>query len=89
MRRPRDSVLAPKPIALPGAAGGVILDYLAVDRAARRVWIPAGSTGSVDVIDGTSAVVKRIEGFATAPAEVFGKKAAVGPSAVTLGDGFA
>jgi hypothetical protein len=32
-------------IALPGApADGVALDYLAVDRARHRVWVPAGGT---------------------------------------------
>ncbi len=65
----------------------MLLDYLATDRAAGRVWIPAGGTGSVDVLDATSNTVSRIEGFPTAEAELFGKKVTVGPSAVTIGPG--
>ena len=41
---------APKSIALPGGppAG---MDYLAYDAATGRVWVPAGNTGNVDVLD--------------------------------------
>jgi DNA-binding beta-propeller fold protein YncE len=74
-------------IPLPGGDKGVLLDYLAVDRAAGRVWIPAGGTASVDVLDAQTNAVTRIEGFATAEAEVFGKKVMIGPSAVTIGEG--
>jgi DNA-binding beta-propeller fold protein YncE len=74
-------------VPLPGAAPKVLLDYLAVDRAAGRVWIPAGETASVDVIDVATLGIQRIGGFATAEAQVFGKTVRVGPSAVTIGDG--
>src|SRR5262249_43755833 len=73
-------------IALPGApADGVFMDYLAYDRAHHRVWVPAGNTGSVDVIDVTSGAVTRIEGFPTQEMERRGKKRIVGPSSATVG----
>ena len=75
-------------VALPGApAGGVLLDFLAVDRGRGRVWVPAGGTGSVVVIDAKSGDVHRVEGFATAEVERRGAKRTVGPSSATLGDG--
>jgi len=77
-------------IALPGAppTGGVLMDYIAYDRAHHRVWVPAGNTGSVDVLDVTNDRVTRIEGFPTAEMERHGTKHTVGPSSVTVGDGF-
>jgi len=69
-------------VELPGATGSVALDYLAADRQGGRVWIPAGETGSVDVLDLGTRRLTRIEGFAT-------KAGARGPSAVSLGDGMA
>jgi DNA-binding beta-propeller fold protein YncE len=72
-------------IALPGApADGVFMDYLAYDRAHHRVWVPAGNTGSVDVIDVRSGAVTRIEGFPTQEMERRGKKRIVGPSSATV-----
>lgn len=77
------------PIALPGApADGVMLDYLAVDRARHRVWVPAGGTGNTVVIDTKSQNVDRVEKFPTAEVERRGKKRLVGPSSATIGDGF-
>ena len=74
-------------IALPGApAGGVAMDYLAYDRVHHRVWVPAGNTGSVDVVDGVDGRVSRVEGFATAELERNGTKRTVGPSSATVGD---
>lgn len=76
-------------IALPGATGSVSLDLVAEDRVAGRVWIPAGETGSVDVIDEATGKVTRIEGFPTAEREGHGGKRVVGPSSATIGEGFA
>ncbi len=76
-------------ISLPGANGTVALDYFAVDRSSGRVWIPAGDTGSVDVLDVATKKVTRMEGFATATREIRGKSRSLGPSAVSLGDGIA
>ena len=73
---------------LPGAPpGGVMLDYLAVDRARHRVWVPAGGTGNTDVIDTTTRELLRVEKFPTALVERRGRKRLVGPSSATVGDG--
>lgn len=72
-------------IALPGAtADGVGMDYLLYDGRTSALWVPAGNTGSVDVI-ATAGTVRRIEGFATAEVERRGTKRTVGPSAAALG----
>ena len=75
-------------IVLPGAPPeGVGMDYLAYDPIRHRVWVPAGNTGSVDVVDTTSGRVARVEGFATAQVERRGLKRTVGPSSATVGEG--
>ena len=76
-----------KPLALPGANGLVMLDYLAYDRQNERLWVPAGNTGSVDVIDTRTDEIKRVEGFPVAQVEFRGKLRPVGPSSVAIGDG--
>src|SRR5262249_55949671 len=77
------------PIALPGAAeGGVALDYIAIDRSRHRVWVPAGGTGNVDVIDTTTQKIQAVAGFATSEVERQGRKRKLGPSSATVGDGF-
>src|SRR5207245_10351604 len=77
-------------IVLPGAppTGDVLMDYIAYDRAHHRVWVPAGNTGSVDVLDASNGQVTRIEGFPTAEMERQGTKRTVGPSSVTVANGF-
>ena len=73
---------------LPGAPGdGLTLDYLAVDRGRKRVWVPAAGTGKVVVIDADTRAVHAIEGFKTAEVERNGRKRIVGPSSATIGDG--
>jgi DNA-binding beta-propeller fold protein YncE len=75
-------------VALPGApAGGVAMDYIAYDRAHHRVWVPAGNTGSVDVVDVRDDHVTRVEGFPTSELERNGTKRTVGPSSATVGQG--
>jgi DNA-binding beta-propeller fold protein YncE len=75
-------------VSLPGApATGVSLDYLAIDRARGRVWVPAAGTGSVAVLDAKTGSVSRVEGFATQEIERNGTKRSVGPSSATVGDG--
>jgi DNA-binding beta-propeller fold protein YncE len=61
------------------------MDYIAYDRAHHRVWVPAGNTASVDVIDVNTGAVSRIEGFATSEVERRGRKRTVGPSSATVG----
>jgi predicted dinucleotide-utilizing enzyme len=41
------------------------MDYLAYDRVHHRVWVPAGNTGSVDVVDAASDKISKIDGFVT------------------------
>jgi len=80
--------LAVRSVALPSApAAGVFMDYLAYDRGHQRVWVPAGNTGSVDVVDVGNDHVTRVEGFRTAEMERRGTKRTVGPSAATVGEG--
>jgi DNA-binding beta-propeller fold protein YncE len=75
-------------IALPGApADGVLLDYLASDRARDQVWVPAGGTGNTVVIDTKTLQVRRVEKFPTKEVERRGVKRLVGPSSATVGDG--
>lgn len=74
-------------IALPGATGPVSLDYLAYEPARDRIWIPAGGTGRVDVIDAKTEQVTPIEGFPTKEVTRRGQKRLVGPSSATVGDG--
>jgi DNA-binding beta-propeller fold protein YncE len=81
------SASPPHAIALPGATGPVMLDYLAYDPKQDRVWIPAGGTGRVDVIDAKTEKITAIEGFPTKEVERRGKKHVTGPSAATVGDG--
>jgi DNA-binding beta-propeller fold protein YncE len=76
-------------IALPGAPlDGVSLDYLASDRGRHRVWVPAGGTGGVVVIDTETRKIHRIGGFPVAEVERNGRKRIVGPSSATVGSGF-
>jgi len=77
------------PLALPGApaTGGVFMDYIAYDRQHHRLWVPAGNTGSVDVVDTASDRITRVEGFPTAEFERGGTKRTVGPSSATVGEG--
>jgi DNA-binding beta-propeller fold protein YncE len=76
-------------IALPGAPpDGVMLDYLAADRARHRVWVPAGGTGNTVVVDTKTLEIRRVENFPTAEVERRGQKRKVGPTAASVGDGF-
>jgi DNA-binding beta-propeller fold protein YncE len=78
---------AHRSIALPGTQGPAFLDYIAYERANARVWVPVGSTGSVDVLDTASWEFTRIDGFQTSEVEAHGKKRTLGPSAAAVGDG--
>ena len=85
----RASAPAIREIALPAAPlDGVSLDYLAADRARHRVWVPAGGTGAVVVIDSKTGATHRIADFPVAEMERNGRKRIVGPSSATIGDGF-
>lgn len=81
--------LAVHGLALPGApaTGGVFMDYIAYDRGHHRVWVPAGNTGSVDVVETRGETITRIEGFPTAEFERAGTRRTVGPSSAAVGEG--
>ena len=73
-------------IALPGGnADGVMMDYLLFDPRTHAVWVPAGNSGAVDVIDVATGDLAQITGFATQEMERRGMKRIVGPSSATLG----
>jgi DNA-binding beta-propeller fold protein YncE len=65
-------------LALPAAAP-VTMDYLAA--AGSQVWIPAGNTGKVFVLDGAGKPFRTIDGFATKKGR---NDRVMGPSSVTL-----
>ena len=75
---------------LPGATfAGVTMDYIAFDPGTRSVWVPAGNTGLVVVIDSAKGALRPIPGFPTAEMGSGDRKRVVGPSSVTIGDGVA
>jgi DNA-binding beta-propeller fold protein YncE len=67
-------------VPLPGMHGSASLDYFAAERAAGRVWIPEGTSGTVYVLDLATKKIVPVGGFGA------GRP---GPSAVSLGDGWA
>ena len=71
---------AATPLTLPDTQPPVIMDYLAAD--GDRVWIPAGNTGKVFVLEGRK--FRAIDGFATRKGR---NDRLIGPSAVTVGKG--
>ena len=75
------------PLPLPGASGLVMLDYFAYAPTSRRLWVPAGNTGSVDVIDTATNQIQRVGGFPVTQVELRRKMRPVGPSSVAIGDG--
>src|SRR2546423_14494279 len=67
-------------IALPEApVGGVLMDYLAYDRAHHRVWVPAGNTGKVDGGGAPGGAGAHDDGFATKEVERHSKNRIAGP----------
>jgi DNA-binding beta-propeller fold protein YncE len=79
--------LAASTLALPGGSpDGILMDYLLYNPRTNTVWVPAGNTAAVDVIDVATGKVSRIEGFETLEVERRGVKRRVGPSAAALGD---
>ena len=62
-------------------------DYFAFDPAKSRLWVPAGNTGRVDVIDGVSDTITELQGFPTVKFTLKNRSAVLGPSSVSIGDG--
>src|ERR1022692_2600157 len=77
-------VLNATAIELPGGPP-VAMDFLAYDGANRRIWVPAGNTGSVDVVDTTTHKIVRLSGFPTIASPREGKPD-MGPSSVAIGE---
>ena len=75
------------PIALPGSPERVTMDYLAYDVATKALWVPAGNTKRVDVIDTSTNAVAEVPGFASAQHEAHGVIRYLGPSSATIGEG--
>ena len=71
---------APASYPFPGS-GAAFTDYLAVDPASHRVWVPAGNRGAVYVFDAQAKSYATVSGFPTAP---MGKRV-MGPTSVTIG----
>jgi DNA-binding beta-propeller fold protein YncE len=72
---------------LPGAgSGGVMMDYSIYDQRTKALWVPAGNTAAVDVVDIATDKITQITGFATKEVERRGQKRQVGPSSATLGE---
>jgi DNA-binding beta-propeller fold protein YncE len=79
------SALMSAAIALPGGPP-VGVDYLAYDAARDRIWVPAGNTGNVDVVDVATGQVTTVGGFATRASRRAGRPK-MGPSSVTIANG--
>ena len=78
------------PLALPGGTpAGIGMDYIGFDPATNAVWVPAGNTGLVDVIDPATNKIRQISGFVTKEITVRDRKRTLGPSSVTFGGGAA
>jgi DNA-binding beta-propeller fold protein YncE len=63
------------------------LDLIAVDREKGRVYMPEGTTGSLDVLDVATSSITRVSGFKTTEREARGTKRTMGPSAAAVGVG--
>jgi DNA-binding beta-propeller fold protein YncE len=72
-------------VALPGGPP-VGMDYLAYDAATDRVWVPAGNTGDVDVVEAATGQVTTLRGFPTAPPRR-PDRPRMGPSSATVAEG--
>jgi DNA-binding beta-propeller fold protein YncE len=70
-----------------GTPAGIAMDYIAFDAATNSIWVPAGNSGRVDVIDASSRRIREITGFATKEVTVRDRKRVLGPSSITFGKG--
>src|SRR5262249_9358538 len=77
------ATLKAEPLVLPGGPSPVGMDYLAYDDSTKTVWVPAGNTGKVDVVDSATRQIRAVDGFPTAQRGT----RSVGPSSATVGAG--
>ncbi|MEP6859633.1 MAG: hypothetical protein ABJE66_03380 [Deltaproteobacteria bacterium] len=76
-----------KHLPLPGAgSAGVMMDYVIYNDRTKTLWVPAGNTAAVDVVDVATDKITQITGFATKEIERRGQKRQVGPSSASLGE---
>jgi len=75
---------AAESVALPGGPP-VDMDYLAYDSESGRLFIPAGNTGKVDVLDTKTGKLGSVDGWPTAKTA----DRVVGPSSCSVGRGYA
>src|ERR1700730_1608283 len=68
-------------------SGDIAMDYIAYDPVTNSVWVPAGNTATVDVIDAATGKVRQVTGFPTKEMEIGGGKRVVGPSSLSFGEG--
>lgn len=74
-------------IALPGGSErGIAMDYLAFDPSTKSLWVPAGNTGAIDVVDTTTGAIRRISGLPTKEMVNGERKRIVGPSSASVGN---
>jgi hypothetical protein len=73
------------PVPLPDGEGGIGFDDLRFSPALGKVLVPAGRTGSLDLVDPGTAAVTRISGFGRAPS--YGGGHGDGPTSVDEGEG--
>jgi DNA-binding beta-propeller fold protein YncE len=75
-------------LALPdNGTGDVSMDYIAFDPATNSLWVPAGNTGAVDVVDVSTGNVRRILNLPTEQVQARGGTRVLGPSGVSIGEG--
>ena len=67
------------------AAPPSAMDYLAYDAASDRIWVPAGNTGNVDVVDVATGKVTTVGGFATTPSQRSGRPSWAASSVTVAG----
>jgi DNA-binding beta-propeller fold protein YncE len=63
------------------------MDYLLYDPHTKAVWVPAGNTGTVVVVDTATRRTTKIAGLPTRTVERNGRTRIVGPSSAALGEG--
>jgi DNA-binding beta-propeller fold protein YncE len=77
-------------VTLPGVTGNAGIDYIAVDDAHGKVWVPSSAAGTVFIIDTSTKNVARLDGFEHTERDAGnGRKRVVGPNAVSIGGDFA
>src|SRR5437764_13943198 len=61
--------------------GDVSMDYIAFDPATNSLWVPGGSTGTVDIVDVATDKIPQITDLPTAQVQARGGPSVLGPPA--------